>query len=307
MNSVDSQLIKNIAADKNETEFQFRFFSEEGVGLLQTRTGASYFVLDSASYWYDLIQSKYPPVRKCSCKNDWFNVRFEYIPRDGYDDFVSIVIHLSCTKCGKEKPFTVDYRHSYSGPLYDTPIVFCEKPVIKYTLNTFAGYWTNGSLLKFAKYMQKSLNARAYCWYFDMKEHKRLFEYADYTKLHRILTLSRYNSLSVFFAGQELELNDLIEGYYPEGVYLKEEVWRKNELIHLSGPIIVASTFAMGRKYYTVSSCNQFVSEGEIIEKSDEFKEMAGNMLEWMKRNFSTERGKNCYDTKNRLSIRKDR
>ena len=90
---------KVIETSDGEKDFQVRYIQDENVGIICTPTDKFYFLLDSADYWYDLIQEKYPPVMKCSCKNDRFNLVFDYIPREGTEDFREINITCSCTAC----------------------------------------------------------------------------------------------------------------------------------------------------------------------------------------------------------------
>ena len=71
MKQFEDMISKSIITSDGEKEFQIRYIRDENVGILTTRTDKSFFILDSADYWYDLIQEKYPPIMKCSCKNDY--------------------------------------------------------------------------------------------------------------------------------------------------------------------------------------------------------------------------------------------
>ena len=94
---------KEIVTPDGEDEFQLRYIQDDNVGIATTRSGKSYLILDSIEYWYDLIQDRYPPKRKCRCKNDFCKVRFGYIPRIGTDDYRAVTLTTICTECGKEK------------------------------------------------------------------------------------------------------------------------------------------------------------------------------------------------------------
>jgi len=72
-------LSKAIITSDGENEFQLRVLQEDGVGLLTTQSDKSYLILDSADYWYDLIQTTYPKKKKCKCSNERFRVQFEYL------------------------------------------------------------------------------------------------------------------------------------------------------------------------------------------------------------------------------------
>ena len=73
--------MKTYSIEKGEDEFQVRLLKDDGVGLLTTKSDNNYLILDSLDYWYDLIQNEYPKKKKCTCKNEWFKVQFEYIIR----------------------------------------------------------------------------------------------------------------------------------------------------------------------------------------------------------------------------------
>ena len=145
---------KVIETSDGEKDFQVRYFQDEGVGIICTPTDKSYFLLDSADYWYDLIQEKYPPVMKCSCKNDRFNLVFDYIPREGTEDFREINITCSCTACQKIKRFpTIEINYSPSIQLFEHPITFCKQPKIKYKTYSLMGYWSDDELVVMAEYL----------------------------------------------------------------------------------------------------------------------------------------------------------
>ena len=116
----EKTLVKEIT--EGETEFQIRYIKEEGVGLATTRSGKNYLILDSLDYWFDCIQERYPPKRKCPCKNDYFRLRFSYTPRAGTEDFRSVSITSVCTSCGKERKIgEIDLKYSPTDHLFTQP------------------------------------------------------------------------------------------------------------------------------------------------------------------------------------------
>ena len=66
----EEKISKNIITPDGEDEFQIHFISDENAGVLTTRSGKSYFILDSIEYWYDSIQERYPVKQKSRGKND---------------------------------------------------------------------------------------------------------------------------------------------------------------------------------------------------------------------------------------------
>ncbi len=134
----EKTLVKEITSPEGETEFQIRYIKEEGVGLATTRSGKNYLILDSLDYWFDCIQERYPPKRKCPCKNDYFRLRFSYTPRAGTEDFRSVSITSVCTSCGKERQIgEIDLKYSPTDHLFTQPLTFCPKP--KSTPSTVIG------------------------------------------------------------------------------------------------------------------------------------------------------------------------
>ncbi|MBR5121540.1 MAG: hypothetical protein IKU89_03230, partial [Oscillospiraceae bacterium] len=128
----EEKIRKNVITPNQEDEFQIRYIRAEDVGIITSRSDKSYFILDSNDYWYDLIQEQYPSKQKCSCKNDYFKVSFDYIPRKGTDDFKAVELTSQCTECGKIKKFArIDIDYSPSCQLYDSEITFCPQPNIK--------------------------------------------------------------------------------------------------------------------------------------------------------------------------------
>ena len=174
---------KAIITPDGEKEFQVRYIRDENVGIICTPTDKSYFLLDSADYWYDLIQEKYPPIMKCACKNDRFNLIFDYTPRVGTEDFREISIDCSCTACQKSKRFpAIKIDYSPSSQLFDQPITFCKQPKIKYKTYSLAGYWSNDELLGMAEYLLNK-NLFVYCWYWDAQNTERHFKELSETEL----------------------------------------------------------------------------------------------------------------------------
>lgn len=99
----EKRIRKEIVTPDGEDEFQIRYIRNEDAGIVVTRSGKSYFILDSIEYWYDLIQNKYPTKQKCRCKNDYFRICFQYVTRIGTDDYKAVELISCCTECGKQR------------------------------------------------------------------------------------------------------------------------------------------------------------------------------------------------------------
>ena len=268
MNQNEDVISKAIETPDGEKDFQVRFIREEKVGIICTPTDKSYFLLDSADYWYDLIQEKYPPIMKCSCKNDRFNLTFDYTPRVGTDDFREISIKCSCTVCQKSKrlpPIEIDY--SPSAQLFDHPITFCKQPKIKYKTYSLAGYWSDDKLVGIAEYLlEKGLFV--YCWYWDSKNAKRCFKELSETEVHSFLTGNGERYLAIYFSEETFDNVPLQNASDGKGVVIQQDIWRKNGILMLHGPFMVVSR----GMFYQMEFCSEYLNkDGNIVPKSATF------------------------------------
>ena len=259
---------KKIITPDGESDFQVRYIRDENVGIICTPADKSYFLLDSADYWYDLIQEKYPPLMKCSCKNDRFNLTFEYTPRIGTDDFREIRMNCMCTVCRKTKklpPVEIDYAPSIQ--LFDHPVTFCKHPKIKYKTYSLTGYWTNEDLLAMADYLlEKGL--LTYCWYWDSPNAKRCFKELSKEELHAFLTGNEERYLAIYFAEETLDNIPMQIADDGKGIVIRQDIWRKNGIFMLHGPFMVVSH----GMFYQMEFCSEYLDkDGNIVPKSASF------------------------------------
>jgi len=299
MQAKNPTVFKEITTEENEAEFQIRFDGSGQAGMLYSRSGKAYFVVDSADYWYDMIQTSIPPAKKCACKNAWFTVKFEYVKREEYDDFREVIIHLTCTECGKAKRIPVQIDYGPTDALYDKPITFCEKPVIKYKLQSATGYWDNAGLEKYLEYMCNMLGLKAMCWYW--RAGKR---YAEYVDTERLLAIAQKDKkdwyISILFMQKEVALGELIketDGADKKGCCLKRDIWRNREMIELSSPL---NMIGYGKLYY-INLCTQFIDKGNVADKSDEFKALVKTMFKWLGENYK--KAGNGYNTEKQEKV----
>ncbi len=282
-----------IATDSSENEFQVRLLKEEGVGLLTTRSGKNYLMLDSLDYWFDLIQKQYPGKKKCTCKNEWFKVKFEYIKREN-NDFKHIIVYTTCTSCGKiSKSLSIDIDYSPSGHLFETPLTFCEYPDIRYKLTEINGYWSLKDFSNLLSFLFSIPGINVYCWFFRNPEKQRFFKQVSlHETLQEIIPKHRY--LNFFFSLEQIDIESMIEFSDENGVYLLQDIWRKNELIQLASPVNMAG---YGMLYY-IHYCNQFLDKNVLTDKSSRFEELTDHLYHWCTEHFIQKRGKNCFDGK---------
>lgn len=286
------EVIKNISTENGANEFQVRLLKNDGVGLLTTKNEENYLILDSIDFWYDLIQHEYPKKKKCSCKSEWFNVAFNYIPRAGTDDFREVRIVTTCVLCNKiSKPISIDIDYSPTEELIGNPIAFCPKPKIKYKFQELTSYWSGDNLKDLLQFIFHGLNLNVYCWFSQHPENKRRFEKVSFEKAIQIIRVN-HKYLNFYFSEKELETSKYIKFIDDNGIYLKEGIWRRDEIIQLTAPYVI---MGYGLLYY-INFCNQYLDKGNVKDKSSQFETITTQLKNWLKEKFVTKRGVNCFD-----------
>ena len=273
---------KNIITSNEEDEFQIRYIREENVGIITSRSDKSYFILDSKDYWYDLIQEQYPNKRKCSCKNDYFKISFDYIPRKGTNDFKTVELISECTECGKTKKFaSIDIDYSPSFQLFEKEITFCSQPKIKYKTYRVSGYWKTRSLYDLVEFLSNK-QLFTYMWYWGETDHKRYFDKFSHTELMKFLTLENSNYLEIYFSAEPLD--DLWDSsvYDDKGIYMDRQVWRKRNLIKINSPLHIGGE--NGGDLYYMEFCSEYIdSDGKVQSKNEPFCRLTKELLKYCK------------------------
>ena len=283
------EITKEIQAG-NESEFQVRLLKNEGVGLLTTRQGNNYFILDSLDYWYDLIQESYPRKQKCSCKNEWFRVQFKYFIRDDSEDIQEIRINTLCVNCGKSSTKeTIDIDYSPTNELMETPITYVKQPDIRYKYTEISAFWDKNDLNNFLCFLSKELKMNIYGWYFKQPENIRIFE--ELSAEEAIEKDSKM--LALYFTCEKLQKEDVLKNEDERGVYVDRNIWRKREIIKLSS----INIYRIGPQYFIIF-CNQYIDKDEVKDKSIQFETNTNKLKDWLKENFISKRGKACFDGK---------
>lgn len=285
-------LSKSIVTEYGEDTFQLRLIKEEGVGLLTSSNDRNYLLLDSLDYWYDLIQMGYPKKKKCRCKNEWFTVRLNYLLREATPDYKNITVITTCTHCNKvSTAMDLDIDYSPTEHLYRQPVAFCEKPKISCQISQLSAFWNSNDLKLFLTFMFDELKLHVYCWFYGHPDGIRYFEKVTFEKAIEIITVN-HQYLSFFFSIQEIDLGEMIAGIEKRGVYLKNDPWRKNELIELSSP-----THMLGYGLlFSIHYCGQHLDKWNVVDKSPAFRTLATGLEQWLAIHFVTKRGKHCFD-----------
>ncbi len=282
-----------VESQNGKREFQLRFFVDEGVGLLTARDGECYLIRDSVDRWYDMTQKIYPKKRICSCKNDFFELTCRnenQIVEPNKFDLIAM-----CTSCKKERKITsICIKESCNDEL----LTLCKQPRIKYKVWQLTSYWSPKDLENFLKFMASCLKMNAYCWYYNQVENKRYFERVDIFKARHIIT--NHTPLNFYFSDEELDTANFIRigGCEENSSMSDQEPWRKTEVISLSAPIYM---YRIGVVYF-IEYCHRYISKGILETKSSRFERKTVLLRSWLKDNFISNRGSNCYDGKDASS-----
>ena len=270
----EEKIRKKINTKNGDDEFEIRFMSEENVGVITSRSNESFFLLDSQEYWYDLIQNKYPAKRKCTCKNDYFNIYLDYVPREGTDDYRAIEIITQCTKCDKIKYISrVDIDYSPSSQLFEQSITYCKEPKIKYKTYCLNGFWSEDTLLNLVEFLSAK-KLLIYCWYWNETDNKRYIKQFDLKELKNSLSTDNFRYLEIYFTTQPIDETSLKSGSDDKGVYVDRNMWRKQEIIKIVAPIIVVTD--VKRKLYYMEFCSEYINSNfDVIVKSKSFCDLA--------------------------------
>lgn len=175
--------------------------------------------------------------------------------------------------------------------MIENPITFCPKPKIKYKFQELTSYWSGDNLKDSLKFIFNDLNLNVYCWFSQHPENKRRFEKVSFEKAIQIITVN-HKYLNFYFSKKKLETSNYTKLIDDNGIYLKEGIWRRDEIIQLTAPYVI---MGYGLLYY-INFCNQYLDKGNIKDKSDQFEAITNQLKNWLKENYVTKRGKNCFD-----------
>ncbi len=284
MFQTEEKIKKDIITPDGEDEFQIRYIRDENVGVVTSRSNKSYLILDSIDFWYDLIQEKYPAKQKCNCKNDYFKLAFNYIPRIGTDDYRAVELISCCTVCGKQKKLSeIDIDYSPTSQLFENPITYCEQPKIKYKTYSLGGYWKEEAFSNLIEFLsQKEL--WIYCWYWNHTEKKRYVKQMTIDELKNFLFIENSHYLKIYFSMEALDELFANSTTDDGGIHVDRDVWRKREIIMLNAPLLVA--VAGAGKFYSVDFSSEYIEKYQIKAKSEAFCRLVQELLVYSRENL---------------------
>jgi hypothetical protein len=267
------EIENDIITNDGENIFQLRLIKSEGIGLATTKGGKNYLVLDSADFWYDCIQDGYPKIKKCSCKNEWFKLKFKYYYREHYDDVKRIEVKTICEDCGKASTaLGIDIKYSPTEHLVKNPLVYCEKPNIKYNSKIISRVRKQDEFHKIVLYLSE-IGFIMYCWYWNDKNKKR-----ELKILYPKETKQIDNFLKMYATQDKINIDDFTLTTNELGIYMKENLWRRNEVIEIDSVNIVG----VGINYRFEYGTQYITNNGEVKNKSKEFSERITKFEKWI-------------------------
>jgi hypothetical protein len=192
---------------------------------------------------------------------------------------------------------TVEIDYAPTDELIHQPITFCEQPKIIYNYSELTGLWSEVDLIRVFDFIFSELKLNVYGWYFKLPEKVRCFEKLNLEKVKDIL--AHHNYIDFYFSKDNLKIADYISNTTEIGIALKNDIWRKNEIIELSAITMSGiGEDGLGKaSLYYLEFCNQYIVAGEVLDKSKVFEAMTNQLVFWLKENFISKRGKNCYDS----------
>jgi hypothetical protein len=140
--------------------------------------------------------------------------------------------------------------------------------------------------------MANELQFGIYCWFWQRLDDKRHVNKVSLEKAFEIITVD-HRYFDFYFSKTKPNLKTNI---YNEQLYVEDDQWRRQELIQLSSPTVMA--FGQGQKglLFNIHFGNQYIDKGVVIDKSEIFQNLTNTMTKWFKDNFVELRGKDCFD-----------
>jgi hypothetical protein len=178
-----------------------------------------------------------------------------------------------CEKCGKQlNVLDIEIKYSPTENLVKNPLIYCKKPMIKYNSKTISRVLKINELHKIILYLSE-LGFNIYSWYWNRKNKKR--EFKEFNK-KEIKQIDEF--LHLYITQKNLNIDDFVLTIDELGLYMKEDLWRKNELIEVGYVNMVNVGIIYRLEYGT-----QYIDKnGEVINKSIGFSDRIENFEKWI-------------------------
>jgi hypothetical protein len=278
-------------------QFEASVLKDEAVGALKClQCGRDYLLLDSAEYWFDVIQRQpYPRPTRCGCKGTAFKLRIDYEFRDDAD-VRSIDVWSTCAACGKSRrQFAADIDYSPTKRLVDEPLTFCKNPKILYDLRELTLYAKRADIAGVARFLGEEEGCQ-FAASLRLNEEWSVrhlaFDEAEKTILNETVLPCGYLWIYAFLDPIEISANAV-------GTARKEApFWKRREIIRISPPtnMLLDPINAVPSLLYYIRFSNEYVKNERVVAKSERFVGLTARLLERLQTGFVTWRGSNCFD-----------
>ena len=278
--------------------FEVRANRDEGIALLHclgcTR---DYLLLDSEDYWFDVIQTGYPRVLKCSCKSTAFNVTCEYAYRDD-GDVRSVRTLMACSSCQKPRRLMdVDIDYGGTSSLVRKPLRYCKNPKILYDLREYSMYVTPDDVALVIRRLAVDHHCSLAAQVRD--QNRWVWNAISPDQIEDLVAESEWGArpvkyLCIYACIGALGVRDLKLGTAKD----EKSFWRRHEVIRISSPTHMHLGKNRGLLYY-LSYSNEVVKNERAVPKSSAFVSVTRKLNEWLESEFVTWRGNRSYDNPN--------
>jgi hypothetical protein len=272
--------------------FELRMLKDEGVAAVRCVGCQSHFLLlDSEDYWFDVIQTGYPRLTRCTCKNSTFRLQLDYRLRDDGDvERVALVTH--CTACRQtQRRMSIKIDYSPTRRLLDKPLTGCKNPEILYDLKELSLYATAADIARIVGYL-----ARQGCSFAGVVREQgdsvlRMLspDQAAEIVCRKVSYLSHY--LHLYAMPRRVAVTDAaISTAKKEAAF-----WKRSEVIRIDSPTSMVWGSRTG-KLYDISFSGEYIAGQKVRPKSPRFRKLTAGLLDWLAAQFVTWRGPNCFD-----------
>jgi DNA-directed RNA polymerase subunit RPC12/RpoP len=272
--------------------FELRMLKDEAVATVRcVGCGSHFLVLDSGDYWFDVIQTGYPRITRCSCKSTAFQLQLEYYRRDD-GDVELIRVGSRCTACGKtQRRMNVEIDYSPTQRLIQKPLTRCKNPEMMYDLKELSLYARAADIARVADYL-----AEQGCSFAGVVRQRD-----DW-----VLQVLSPDEATELIARKVSYMGFYLQVYaMPRRIALTEETistskkestfWKRHEVIRIDSPTSIGCGSRTGQLHY-IHYSNEFIDGGKVVAKSGRFRKLTDGLIDWLGKKFVTWRGADCFD-----------
>jgi len=272
--------------------FELRMLKDEAVAAVRcVACGSHFLLLDSGEYWFDVIQTGYPRVTRCSCKSTAFQLQLEYYLRDDGDvEFVRM--GTRCTACRKsQRRMSAEIDYSPTRRLLEKPLTRCKNPEILYDLKELSLYARAADIARVAEYL-----AEQGCSFAGVVRQRDDWVLQTLSPDQAAELIARKVSYMQFYLQVYAMPRRIVMTEAAISTSRKESTfWKRHEVIQIDAPFQIDCGCRTGQLYY-IRFSNEFIDGGKVVAKSGRFRKLTDGLVAWLGTEFVTWRGPNCFD-----------